>query len=319
MEYTAVIRTLGTGGEKYQKLLNSLHAQTLTPQKILVYIAEGYPIPKETIGIEQYIYVKKGMVAQRALPYDEVNTEYILFLDDDLYLPPDTVELMFVNLQKERADVISPDILPNDKRPFVSNVLFSLSGRIVGRYGDDVWGYKVMPNTGYSYNAVPKKECYQSQTNAGACFLCKKSSFMQLKFEEELWLDKMQYAIGDDQVMYSKMYCHGLKQITWYKHGIIHLDGGNNMSTEKEYSRVQNDIFFKVVFWHRFIFLPEKNTVARLYSVVFFIYTIFFILMASVVRCNFKMLNLKLSAIENAVHFCRSEEYRSIPVVVKSV
>ena len=73
-EYTAVIRTLGTAGEKYQQLLDSLQAQTIAPQAIIVYIAEGYPLPKETIGIERYVYVKKGMVAQRALPYDEVQT-----------------------------------------------------------------------------------------------------------------------------------------------------------------------------------------------------------------------------------------------------
>ena len=52
-EYTAVIRTLGTAGEKYQQLLNSLQAQTIAPRAIIVYIAEGYPLPKETIGIER--------------------------------------------------------------------------------------------------------------------------------------------------------------------------------------------------------------------------------------------------------------------------
>lgn len=95
MEYTAVIRTLGTAGEKYQTLLDSLNRQTIQPSKILVYIAEGYTMPKETIGKEQYIYVKKGMVAQRALPYHEVDTEFILFLDDDLFLPDNFVEKMY--------------------------------------------------------------------------------------------------------------------------------------------------------------------------------------------------------------------------------
>ena len=61
MQYTAVIRTLGKAGEKYQQLLDSLAHQTIKPAAILVYIAEGYPIPKETIGVEQYVYVKKGM------------------------------------------------------------------------------------------------------------------------------------------------------------------------------------------------------------------------------------------------------------------
>ena len=90
--YTVAIRTLGKAGGRYQTLLDSLARQTIPPAKILVYIAEGYAIPRETIGREQYIYVKKGMVAQRALRYDEVETEYILFLDDDVYLPDHAVE-----------------------------------------------------------------------------------------------------------------------------------------------------------------------------------------------------------------------------------
>ena len=50
MKYTAVIRTLGKAGKKYQTLLDSLDKQTIPPVQILVYIAEGYTIPKETIG-----------------------------------------------------------------------------------------------------------------------------------------------------------------------------------------------------------------------------------------------------------------------------
>lgn len=85
MKYTAVIRTLGIAGEKYQRELDSLLNQTMPPEDIIVYIAEGYSIPKETCGKERYIYVKKGMVAQRAIRYEEVNTEWILFLDDDVF------------------------------------------------------------------------------------------------------------------------------------------------------------------------------------------------------------------------------------------
>ena len=102
MEYTAVIRTLGKAGEKYQTLLDSLVSQVIPPKEIIVYIAEGYPIPKETCGKEKYVYVPKGMVAQRALNYDEVQTEYILFLDDDMYLPPSLAEDLFKAMAKKR-------------------------------------------------------------------------------------------------------------------------------------------------------------------------------------------------------------------------
>ena len=55
MEYTAVIRTLGKAGEKFQTLLDSLVSQVIPPKEIIVYIAEGYPIPKETCGKEKYV------------------------------------------------------------------------------------------------------------------------------------------------------------------------------------------------------------------------------------------------------------------------
>lgn len=118
IDYTAVIRTLGTAKVKYQKLLKSLVAQTCSPKSIIVYIADRYSLPKETVGIEKYVYVKKGMVAQRALRYDEVETEYILFLDDDVELPANGVVHLYNQLLENKADVISPDVFTNANRSF---------------------------------------------------------------------------------------------------------------------------------------------------------------------------------------------------------
>lgn len=155
MKYTAVIRTLGKAGVKYQTLLDSLCAQTIQPEAIIVYLADGYPIPKETCGREQYVYVKKGMVAQRALNYDEVSSEYILFLDDDVYVAPDGVEKLFEELRLNNADVISPDVFDNASRGLKAELLMTISGRMRARRGDSVWGYKVMATGGYSYNKSP--------------------------------------------------------------------------------------------------------------------------------------------------------------------
>lgn len=301
MQYTVVIRTLGTAGEKYQTLLNSLAAQTIRPTAILVYIAEGYPIPKETIGVEQYIYVKKGMVAQRALPYDEVTTEYMLLLDDDLYLPEDTVEQMFRLLKDHNADVISPDIFPNAKRPLLGKVMMALSGRMLARYNDKEWGYKVMRNSGYSYNANPKKDVYWSQTNAGAACLCKKQDFLSIHFENELWLDEQPYALGEDQVMYYKMFLNGLKILTWYNHGMIHLDGGGNHSPEKMKRTIYSDFHFKTFFWHRFIFLLEKSFLLKIWDCICIGYTLIFALMISLLKGDFLILRSKWEGIQNAI------------------
>ncbi len=318
MEYTVVIRTLGKAGEKYQTLLDSLNKQTVQPSKILVYIAEGYSIPKETIGKEQYIYVKKGMVAQRALPYDEVDTEYILFLDDDVYLPETAVAQLYQYLVDNDADVISPDVFPNAERSLLGKWMMRLSGRMVDRKDDGKWGYKVMHNSGYSYNANPKSGVYLSQTNAGPCFFCKKEDFLKIRFEEELWMDEVKYALGDDQVMFYKMYCVGLKQLTWFHSGIKHLDAGTTMmSEEKERMLIYSDFRFKTIFWHRFIYLPEVSFFKRIWDIVCISYILLFSLIISLFKGRVDILKIKSKAIIESIIYLKSEAYKQLPKIIK--
>ena len=314
--YSVAIRTLGTAGTKYQSLLDSLMLQTVLPQNIFVYIAEGYPIPKETVGIEQYIYVKKGMVAQRALPYDEIDSEYILFLDDDVYLPPESVELMYKQLQENNADVISPDVFPNAQRSLASSLMMTISGRMRARRNDDIWGYKVMRTAGYSYNARPVKDVYWSQTNAGPCFLCLKSTMLNIHFEEELWLDNLSYAQGDDQVMFYKMYINGYKQLTTYSSGILHLDAGGNRNPEKEKMLIYSDFRFKTIFWHRYIYSAHNNVMDKFWDCLSIIYAFTFAVLISVLKFRFDILKLKCSAIRDGIRFIKSEEYKSLHKVI---
>ena len=315
MEYSVAIRTLGTAGEKYQLLLDSLYAQTIRPKGIYVYIAEGYSLPKETIGIEQYVYVKKGMLNQRAQKYDEIDTEYILFLDDDLYLPTDTVEIMFSLLSREGAHVISPDILPNHNKGYKGTLQMLLSGRMRPRCNDDYWGYKVMRNSGYSYNQNPINDVYVSQTNAGACFLCKKDDFLKIHLEEELWLDEVAYPIGEDQVMYYKMYKKGLKLLTWYNHKVRHLDAGMNMHKDKQLKLIFSDFRFKIIFWHRFIFKPEKYFLINTLNVISITYSLGFSLIISILKFQFDVLKIKIAGIKSAWKFLDSDTYMNLPKV----
>lgn len=320
MKYSAVIRTLGTAGEKYQRELDSLLAQTTPPEEILVYIAEGYPLPKETCGKERYVCVKKGMVAQRALPYDEVKTEWILFLDDDVYLPPTAVETLFEAVEEYGADVVSLDVFPNSERPLKNELLMTVSGRMRARRCDRKWGYKVMPTGGYSYNKMPGRGALLSQTNAGACFLCRKQDFLTIRFEDELWLDKNNYAIGDDQVMFYKMYLAGLKVMTHYGSGIVHLDSGNNLGNkDKEKRLVAADYYYRRVFFDRFILRPETNLLKRTWSRLCIGYFYGFGFLMSLVKGDFDMFRLKINVLSNANSFLRSRAYLSLPKVEKNI
>lgn len=320
MDYTVVIRTLGTAGEKYQRELDSLMLQTVPPEEIIVYIAEGYPLPSETCGKEKYVYVKKGMVAQRALPYDEVKTEWVLFLDDDLYLPPTFFETLFDVVEEYGADVVSPDLYPNAERSLKSELLMTVSGRMRARRGDRNWGYKVMRTCGYSYNKTPGNRALLSQTNAGACFLCRKRDFLNIRLEDECWLDVMPYAIGDDQIMFYKMYLNGLKVMTLYGSGIEHLDAGGNLGNKNREKRVVGaDYFFRRVFFDRFILKPEKNVIKRLWSRICIGYFYAFGMAVSAIKGEKEVLEIKRGTLRKANEFLKSEAYMSLPLVEKKI
>lgn len=312
--YSVAIRTLGLARNKYQILLDSLANQTIKPEKIFVFIAEGYNLPEETIGVEHYIYVKKGMVAQRALAYEEIDSEYILFLDDDVYLPVDGVEKLFKALAEYSADVVSPDVFPNAERPLGSKIQMAVSGRMRPRKDDKKWAYKVMRNSGYSYNTNPSLDVYESQTNAGPCFLCSKKDFLKIKFQEEMWLEECSYPLGEDQVMFYKMYLKGLKQLTLFHSGIVHMDAGTTLgSLDKERKKIYSDFRFKTIFWHRFVFLPHKGVLNKIIDILAILYTFTFALIASLVKGRIDILKLKIDAILGAVNFIKSSEYKSLP------
>lgn len=276
MNYTVVIRTLGTAGKYYQRTLDSLLNQTIKPEAIIIYIAEGYPIPQETIGIERYVYVKKGMVAQRALPYNEVNTEYMLFLDDDVYLPPTGVETLYKEMIEYNAQVISPCTFSNHKVSWKSKIVQSLMGKEVTRLFGDRWAYKVLRTGGFSYNNNPVKSVYESTTNAGPCFFCKKSDFLKIRYEEELWLDETPYALPDDQIMFYKMHLRGLKILTSFDSGIIHLDAGSTMqaSDEKVFKVIYSEFRNKTIFWYKYLYSQEKNLWMKCWCCICFGYMI---------------------------------------------
>lgn len=318
MQYSAVIRTLGKAGKAYQTTLDSLIQQTIKPSSVVVYIAEGYPIPNETIGIEKYVYVPKGMVAQRALQYDEVSTEYCLFLDDDVYLPADAVEKMYNEMVQHNAQVISPCTFENHKASFKSKLIRTLTGKEVCRFGDSKWGYKVLRTAGFSYNNNPTLPVYESQSNAGPCFFCRKDDFLKINYDEELWLDKTYYALPDDQIMFYKMYKKGLKLLTSFDSGIVHLDASTTIANPKEKSLklVFSEYRNKLIFWHRFIYLPDQSLLLRVWDVVsvgyaYVIQTLKYLLKIMLGKKD--EANAFFGGIKDALKFLRSQEYRQLP------
>ena len=320
MQYTVIIRTLGKAGVAYQTTLNSVMSQTIRPSAINIYIADGFALPNETVGVEKYIYVPKGMVAQRARTYDEVHTEFCLFLDDDVWLPCDAVEKMYAQMHAHGAQVISPCTFSNHKYSIKTKLLKTLTCKEVCRIGDKRWAFKVLRTAGFSYNNNPTAAVYESQSNAGPCFFCRKDDFIKVCFQEELWLDNAPYALPEDQVLFYKMYKKGFKVLTSFDTGVVHLDAGTTMAHSID--RIEKLIFSeyrnKLIFWHRFIFLPEKSILLKLWS----IFAISYVYSIQLVKYSlFYMLGRRRETrafwcgIKSAFSFLASSYYRELPLV----
>ena len=143
-------------------------------------------------------------------------------------------------------------------------------------------------------------------------------TFIDCKFEEEEWLDDMPYAMGEDQAMFYKMYLKGYKELTSFDSGIIHLDAGSTLKdTSKEKTRVFCDTYFKTIFWHRFIYSPEKSALMKLWDIICTIYYHAFSLMISIVKLQGEFFKIKFSALREAISFLGSDVYRTIPRVTK--
>lgn len=320
MRYSVVIRTLGKAGVVYQQTLDSIFSQTILPESVIVYIAEGYQIPFPIRNREEYVDVPKGMVAQRALSYEEVRSEFCLFLDDDVYLPPDAVEKMYCELVQNNAQVISPCTFENHKHGALTKIKSSLLGKEVCRLWGKKWAFKVLKTAGFSYNNNPTAPVYESQSNAGPCFFCRKDDFLKIAFQEELWLDAAPYALPEDQVMFYKMYKKGLKVLTTFDTGIVHLDANSALipSPERMQKLIYSEYRNKLIFWHRFLYLPEKSFLNRFLALVSISYS--FGLQAIKYSASYALGRKEraqafFAGVRDAVNFLKSDEYKNIPLV----
>lgn len=254
MTYSVAIRTLGKGGEVFRRELEQLHNQTLPPSQILIYIAEGYEIPNFRVGREQYVYVPKGMMSQRLRKYPKITDPIILFLDDDVNLEPDSAERLITHMQVYGLDAISADTFHNHTMGVSSKAMAALSNWIFPHCDQQ---YAILLNRWgtFSYLCNVKKDVYLSHSCAGPSLMCRKEVFEYLNFEDELWLQNIGFAYGDDQLISYKFHANGYRLGIDYNCGITHLD---SRTSSKAYKNSKNRFYIRAfanyTIWHRTIY-----------------------------------------------------------------
>ena len=232
----------------------------MLPERVLVYIAEGYPRPDFQIGEEEYIYVRKGMVAQRALRYDEIGSDCILMLDDDVLLAPNSAEKLLLAMQENNADCVGADVFRNHLMPLKTK-LFAAASNLVLPHNGSKWAFRVCRNGSFTYNAHPHKAYYRSQSCGGPAMLWRKQAFLNLHIEDELWLDSLGFAYGDDMLETYKLHANGGHLGVLYDAGIVNQDPGTASGGYKKSAdrlRIRTQAMYMI--WWRSIYRNGADT-----------------------------------------------------------
>lgn len=318
MGYSIAIRTLGTSGEKFKQELDSIAAQTVKPDKVVVYIAEGYAHPQYTIGIEQYVEVKKGMVAQRALPYDEIDSDYMLLLDDDIKLAPDSAERMIRAIEEFHLTCVAADLY-QDHNLSIYEKLKAIATSLVFPHWSKKWAFKIHANESSSYNNNPSRDFYFSQSAAGAVCMWVKNDFLALHYEDELWMDNMEFAYNDDTVIFHKIVKNGYSLGVLYNTGSLHLDGKtSNSGYQKNLQRFYTRSKASTIIWYRICYdLPTNTIWQKIWAVVAYSIKCLWLFFINLAACipfkSLKVVGLYVKGIVDGLKLVGSKEYKAIP------
>ncbi len=317
LTYSVAIRTLGKSPETLRAELESLHAQTVKPEKIIIYLAKGYERPSFTVGYEEYVLVNKGMVAQRALPYDEIDSECVLLLDDDVAFEQDSVEQVIKLMERHNADCIAYDTFENHKMSLKAKIRSALVGFVFPRFNKR-WAFKIHWNDSFSYITNPGRGCYPSMSAAGPASLWKKTALKAMHFEHELWLDKLGFAYGEDAIAFYKLHLNGGRLMVAFDYGVSNLDAKTASGQyHRSVNRFKTMAKANTIRWHRSQYLPTKSKTKAVLKTMSFSFKMFWTLgllaIMSVKKTYRKAPKLFVEGIKDGMKYTKSAEYKSIP------
>lgn len=325
--YSIIIRTLGKAGTMYRTTLDCIASQTLQPEEILIVIPHGYEPPKETLGYERIVYSPKGMLSQNITGMKEAKGEWLLLLDDDMKFSHNFVEELFKTVERAQADVAIPIVTDIKGQTVLSPKSFgeNLAGFIMGvcfhSNKQSEYLLRCYRTSGFIVQARPDSKDYLSQTGAGACRLLRKEAAQNMHFEEELYLEKEKYPSYEDQVFFYKLYKMGYRIAVNKDVLFLHLDAMSSRTGEKQLLVAYAHAKEAIIFWHRFIYLPENKLYLRLWSILCIWWRIQNTLLITGLKSiatptNFHKLKYYLKAYRDAFVFIKSKEYRSIPRII---
>lgn len=323
-EYSIAIRTLGRAGKKYQQLLDSIKKSSVQPQKVVVVLPEGFDPPAERLGYEQFVYCPKSMIGQRIEALKHIDTEYTLFLDDDIAFDERFVQQLLEPLEEGLYDCSTG--------PLFSFFPQSVAGRIAGTLTASVslsflrrdMYVKILRSGGWSYHTfdTTQKYYYPTESFAWTCFMIRTRVMRELRIEDEkVWLERFGYACGDDRVMAYKLIKLGYMACVVANALYTHNDAKTSTSSQEmiDTKPVFCMYYMHVVFWNRFIQNMEKNWFCRVLNRVCFSYWQLamagYHVLKGIKPEGRSRFSAFIQGLREGKRYVRSEEYQTLPPV----
>lgn len=307
MTYSVAIRTLGTGGDNYRRELESLARQTVKPERITVYLAEGYTAPDFRIAGEEYVYAPKGMVPQRAQTYAGITSDCLLLLDDDVELEPDAVEKMLRIMDETGADCVAADTFRNHCMTRPQRLVASV-GNLVYPSRRQKKAFRLRRCGAFSYLSRPQADAhYPSDCAAGPCSLWRREAFLSIRYSDEMWLEADGFAYAEDTVMFHKLVANGGTLRVLFGNAATHLNSGTSSGLFRHsdrwmYVRTKNTF----ITWWRCIYSPAPSALTALCYAGRAAW-------GMLTACALLKPAQYLAGLRDGARFVRSDDYKSIP------
>lgn len=324
--YSVAIRTIGKTTEKYLKLLDSIKRQVIQPEKIIIVIPYGCEQPERYLGNEEYHYSKKGMITQRLAAVEYIQSDYILFCDDDVEFSEHFVENLLETSEETGMDCLAGPLLeffpPRNLKYLFASLLGSTC---VMQFRKENQYVRLLKSGGWSYNwdiDTSEHRVYYTDSFPWTCFLVKKGAVDSIHFEDELWAEKFGYAAYDDQIFAAKLKINHYKSCIVSDAAYLHNDGKTSTAGQSK-NVVYARAFNRRVYWHRFIYSTAESTSSRFISALCFYYsayisTVYDFALLLAKKKSWEVVCASLNGYKDAGQFTRSEEYRAMnPPIIR--
>lgn len=327
--YSVAIRTLGTGGEKYRATLDSIAAQTRKPQHVYVVIADGYALPPERLGTEEFVRIRKGMFHQRVhgllWAAEHCQSDYVLALDDDVAFAPDYAERCLALASDLDADMLATDSVTGtwiaEQPQAAPSALSRLTQRMLGNRPSDPscpFASHLTASAGGASAPREAGDTIRTQYASGTAMWVRNGLAAQMDYASEYWVEATRYAYPDDVVFGYKLWLNGYN--LWHTHTLCHrhLDAG----CATDAATREADVYYAsgrnvLILWHRFLLSPAVGTVAKARTFTAFwartAVQITYELLRALNRRSFRRCGALLRGLADGLRYTRSEVYRRLP------